>query len=63
MCVYLMLRVVTCACVPHTGRAAYLLPLASALASVSPGFCPYPVVELVGPRAVLPLRCPLYSRL
>ena len=36
--------------------------LASALASVLPGFRPSPVVELVGLGAVLPLRCALYSR-
>ena len=62
MCLYLMLRVVTCACVPHTGWVAYLLPLALAFASVSSGFCPSPVVELVGLSTVRPLRCALYSR-
>ena len=44
------------------GRMAYLLPLASALASMSRGFCPSPVVELVGLGAVLPLCCATYSR-
>ena len=42
----------------QVGQVAYLL----FLASVSPGLCLSTVVELVGPGAVLPSRCALYSR-
>ena len=46
-----------CACTTCEGWGAYLLPLVSALAPVSPGFSSSPVSKLLGLSAVLPLRC------